>query len=180
MLNQITPLRTADQPSEDAVDLLVGCHRRIRHFTATAVKLARAPAALPAEVRLTAFNVHRYYSISLPLHEDDEDFTLRPRLDAVVGERVRRALAAMHDQHLAIGELLERLLPLLLLVERNPEALQEVGCEMAPITKALEDSFGVHLQLEEEVIFPAIRNFLPENVRAEILEEMKARRQERS
>src|SRR5215469_16314898 len=70
---------------------------------------------------------YRYYSVSLPLHETDEEVTVRPRLDAVADARVRHALAAMHDQHLAIDELIDRLLPLLQLVERNPAMLQEGG-----------------------------------------------------
>jgi hypothetical protein len=176
MLNQITSPRPADQAAEDALDLLVGCHERIRHFTATANKLAHAQSASSFEIRQAAAGVYRYYSVSLPLHEADEEDTMRPRLEAVADARVRHALAAMHDQHLAIDELIERLLPLLQLVERNPPALQETGGEMCAITKALDEVFGAHLQLEEEVIFPVIREVLSEHVRAEMLAEMKARR----
>lgn len=182
MLNQITPARPANQPApaEAALDLLMGCHQRIRHFTATAVRLAHAQGASPEEIRQAAAGVHRYYSVSLPLHEADEEATLRPRLDAVAGERVRHALVGMHDQHQAIDELIERLQPLLLLVERNPAALQDAGGEMCSITKALEEVFSAHLKLEEEVILPAIRESLPEDARAAMLEEMQARRQQGS
>ena len=176
MLNQIIARRPANQPAEDALDLLLGCHERIRHFTATAAKLAHAQSASSYEIRQAAAGVYRYYSISLPLHEADEEVTLRPRLDAVGDGRVRHALAAMHDQHLAIDELIERLLPLLQLLERNPAALQEAGGEMCAITKALDEVFGAHLQLEEEVIFPAIRDKLSEQVRSEMLAEMQNRR----
>jgi iron-sulfur cluster repair protein YtfE (RIC family) len=176
MLNQITSPRPANQAGEDAVDLLVGCHERIRHFTATANKLAHAQSASAFEIRQAAAGVYRYYSVSLPLHEADEEDTLRPRLDAVVDARVRHALAAMHDQHLAIDELIQRLLPLLQLVERNPAALQEAGGEMCAITKALDEVFGAHLQLEEEVIFPVIREVLSDSERAAMLAEMKGRR----
>ena len=127
MLNQITTPRPAKQPPEDALDLLTGCHQRIRYFTAAAIKLAHAQGASPEDIRQAAAGVHRYYSVSLPLHEADEELTLRPRLDAVGSERVRHALAAMHDQHQAIDELIERLLPLLMLVERNPDTLPDVG-----------------------------------------------------
>jgi iron-sulfur cluster repair protein YtfE (RIC family) len=178
MLNQITTPRSPKQPPEDAVELLIGCHQRIRHFTATAVNLAHAQGAEPQEIRQAAAGVHRYYSVSLPLHEADEEDTLRPRLDAVGDERVRHALLAMHDQHQAIDELIERLLPLLQLVERNPATLHEAGAEMCSITKALKEVFGAHLQLEEEVIFPAIRTILPENSRAEMLAEMQQRRRQ--
>ena len=89
---------------------------------------------------------------------------------------VRHALLAMSDQHQAIDELIERLLPLLVLVRNNPDTLAEVGGEMCSITKALEEIFRAHLQMEEEVIFPAIRQVLPESARAEMLREMQERR----
>ncbi len=179
MLNQITPL-TSSQPksSDDAVDLLIGCHQRIRHFTDVAVKLAHSQGLAAQEIAQAAAGVHRYYSVSLPLHEADEEQTLRPRLDAVADERIRHALFAMNDQHQAIDELLERLLPLLVLVKNNPDMLPDVGGEMCSITKALEEIFRTHLQMEEEVIFPAIRQILPDSTRAQILSEMQARRKQ--
>ena len=178
MLNQITTPRPADHSPEDALDLLVSCHNRIRHFTAAASKLAHAQGASHDEIRMTAAGVYRYFSVSLPLHEADEEETLRPRLDAIGDERVHHALLAMHDQHETIDELIERLLPLLLLAERNPGALDQAGGEMCSITKALEEIFRAHLQLEEEAIFPAIREHLSSDIRAAILAEMQQRRQQ--
>jgi iron-sulfur cluster repair protein YtfE (RIC family) len=84
----------------------------------------------------------------------------------------------MADQHLAIDELLERLLPLLVMVRNNPQAIHATGSEMCSITKAIDETFNAHLQLEEEVIFPAIREALPESVRAEMLREMQGRRKQ--
>jgi hypothetical protein len=178
MLNQITPARSPQQPPEDAVDLLTGCHQRIRHFTGVATKLAHAQGATAEEIRQAAAGVYRYYSVSLPLHEADEEHTLRPRLDPVADERVRHALLAMADQHMAIDELIERLLPLLRLLEQNPDTQSQVGGEMCTLTKALDEIFRVHLELEETVIFPAIRDLLPETARAEMLAEMQQRRQQ--
>jgi hemerythrin-like domain-containing protein len=47
---------------------------------------------------------------------------------------------------------------------------------MCGITKALDEIFRAHLQMEEEVIFPAIRSALPEGTQAEMLREMQDRR----
>ncbi len=178
MLNQIAPLTSSPPKSEDAVDLLLGCHQRIRHFTGVAVKLAHAHGATPEEIAQAAAGVHRYYSVSLPLHEADEEQTLHPRLSAVADDRVRHALLAMRDQHQAIDELLEGLLPLLRMVENNPDTLAAVGGEMCSITKALDEMFRAHLQMEEEVIFSAIRSELPETTRSEILRQMRQRRKQ--
>jgi iron-sulfur cluster repair protein YtfE (RIC family) len=178
MLNQIKPSRSAHESPEDAVDLLIGCHQRIRHFTAAAVKLAHAQGASDDEVRQAAAAVYRYYSVSLPLHEADEEDTVRPRLDPVAGERVRHALLAMADQHQGIYDFVERLMPLLQLLEQNPGALPQVGGEMCSLTSALDEIFRAHLELEEAVIFPAIRETLPDSVRSEMLAEMQQRRKQ--
>lgn len=181
MLNQISPAKPAtSSQSEDAVDLLIGCHQRIRHFTSLARKLAHAQAADLNEISRSADSAHRYYTVSLPLHEADEDQSLRPRLYTVTDEKTRAALVAMGDQHQAIDELLERLLPLLAVAARNPGALGEVGGEMCSITKALDEIFAAHLQMEEEAIFPAIRSLLSEGERAELLREMQQRRKQGS
>lgn len=175
MLNQISSAKPQTK-TEDAVDLLTGCHDRIRHFTGVAVKLAHAHGATREEIVQAAAGVHRYYSVSLPLHEADEEQTLRPRLEAISDEKVRHALLAMSDQHMAIDDLLERLLPLLVMVRNNPDALAAAGGEMCAITKALDEMFRAHLQMEEEVIFPAIRTSLPAAMQSEMVREMQARR----
>jgi len=178
MLNQISPLNSSVPKTEDAADLLTGCHDRIRHFTGAAVRLAHAQGATADDISQTASRVHRYYTVSLPLHEADEEDTLQPRLAAIADEKTSHALTAMHEQHQAIDELLERLLPLLVLVMNKPENLHAVAGEMCSITRALDEAFRAHLQMEEEVIFPAIRASLPEDVREAMAGEMRARRKQ--
>jgi len=99
-----------------------------------------------------------------------------PRLAVIADEKMTHALTAMHEQHQAIDELLDRLLPLLVLVTSNAENLHAVAGEMCSITRVLDEVFRAHLQMEEEVIFPAIRASLPEGAREEMLGEMRARR----
>jgi len=83
----------------------------------------------------------------------------------------------MGDQHQAIDELLERLLPLLLLVRNNPAAIAQAGGEMCLITQALQEIFQAHLEMEEQVIFPAIGT-LDESSRRQLLAEMQQRRRQ--
>ncbi len=177
MLNQISPAPNHPSSSSDEVNsLLLGCHQRIRHFTAVASKLAHAQGATPEEIRSAAEGVYRYYSVSLPLHEADEEDSLRPRLNRLDDDKVRHALAAMHDQHMAIDDLLERLLPLLRMVSNNPDTLAAAGAEMCLIAGALTEMFDAHLQMEESVIFPAIAAHLTEQAQADLLREMRDRR----
>jgi iron-sulfur cluster repair protein YtfE (RIC family) len=79
---------------------------------------------------------------------------------------------------MAIDDLLERLLPLLRLVSDNPAMLADAGGEMCSITSALAQMFDAHLQMEEEVIFPAIDLQLTERDRAELTREMQERRKQ--
>ena len=111
MLNQISPAKSEPR-TEDVVDLLTGCHDRIRHFTGVAVKLAHAQGAASDDIRQAAAGVHRYYTVSLALHEADEEETLRPRLKTTADEMVRHALLAMSDQHMAIDDLLDGMSPM--------------------------------------------------------------------
>jgi iron-sulfur cluster repair protein YtfE (RIC family) len=177
MLNQIrtTPRSST---SETALDMLVGCHERIRHFSSMARKLAHAHEADAQQVQSAAEAAHRYFTVALPLHEADENESLHPRLKRAVpvGDLAGPAADAMVDQHHAIDELLERLLPLLQLLERNPAKQPEVAGEMCSITSRLDELFREHLELEEKVVFPAISASLTEADRQSPVAEMQARR----
>jgi hemerythrin-like domain-containing protein len=86
------------------------------------------------------------------------------------------AADAMLDQHNAIDELLEQLLPLLQVLERNPGKQSEVSAEMCALTSRLDELFRVHLDLEEKTIFPAINECLDAEERQALAAEMQARR----
>jgi iron-sulfur cluster repair protein YtfE (RIC family) len=179
MLKQISPAPNTPKSANDELnDLLLGCHQRIRHFTAVACKLAHAQGASPQEIQAAAKSVYRYFAVSLPLHEADEEDSLRPRLRSVADPKLEHALAAMHDQHMAIDDLLERLLPLLRLVGNNPGVLADAGGELCSITGALTQMFDAHLQMEEGMIFPAIGASLTQQDRADLIREMRDRRKQ--
>lgn len=177
MLQNIVSISSAGSPVT-AVDLLIGCHARIRHFTSVISRLAHAEGSSPEEITAAADAAHRYFAVALPLHEADEEESLRPRLLQLQQPELSVATAAMEHQHQAIDALVERTLPLLLLLSRNPAKLPEVHGELCSLSKALEEAFRGHLQLEETAIFPAIRNLLTVEVQAAILDEMQRRRKQ--
>jgi iron-sulfur cluster repair protein YtfE (RIC family) len=141
-------------------------------------KLAHAHEADAQQVQSAAEAAHRYFTVALPMHEADENESLHPRLKRAVpvGDLAGPAADAMVDQHHAIDELLERLLPLLQLLERNPAKQPEVAGEMCSITSRLDELFREHLELEEKVVFPAISASLTEADRQSLVAEMQARR----
>ncbi len=164
--------------AKDTVSQLLSCHERIRHFMGVAVRLAHAQASEPSEIVNAADGVLRYFTVALPLHEADENLSVHPRLRRATpeGELAGPAADAMVDQHQAIDELLERIIPLWMLTRSNPDKLPEVAAEMCQISGRLNEIFQSHLKLEEETIFPALRKYLTEDDLAAILAEMQDRR----
>lgn len=176
MLNQITPANNA--AAEDAVTLLLGCHDRIRNFSSVAAKLAHAQGASPADVVQAADGLLRYFTIALPLHEADENESIHPRIRKAspLGDLAGPAVDAMMEQHEHIDLVVDRLVPLWALVKSNPDKLEELAGEMCGHTNRLSELFKAHLELEETIIFPAMRRLLPEAELHAILLEMKGRR----
>lgn len=177
MLNQIKT-STSSTGSQGVTELLLACHQRIRHFSGVAVRLAHGHGASEGEIQQAAESVYRYFSVALALHEADENVSIHPRLRraAPEGDLAGPAADAMLDQHLAIDELVERLLPLWMLLKSDPGKLPELSNEMCAVASRLNEIFVAHLKLEEETIFPALQKFLPENDLADILREMQERR----
>ncbi len=193
MLNQIsTGARTATETT--AQGMLLSCHKRIRHYSEMACRLAHAHSAPADEIVRAAVDIHRYFTIALPLHEADENRSLHPRLitaltsdgsasstnesaeNAVLRRLAGPAANAMVEQHESIDQLVERLVPLCTILMNKPEELDEVSAELHQISAALREIFDVHLKLEEETVIPAMEQFLTKEELAQILNEMKARR----
>jgi len=82
----------------------------------------------------------------------------------------------MVDQHLAIDEVVERLIPLWTMVKAAPDKLPELSGEMCGLAQRLQELFDAHLRLEEETIFPALQKYLPQPELDVIVQEMQARR----
>ncbi|HEU5404413.1 MAG TPA: hemerythrin domain-containing protein [Terriglobales bacterium] len=159
-------------------ELLLACHQRIRHFSSVAVKLAHAPSVPEGEIVQAATGLHRYFTVALPLHEADENLSLHPRLRRSVPaeELAGPAADAMVDQHLAIDELVERLVPLWQLLQSAPQKLPETAGEMCALSSRLNELFQAHLKLEEETIFPAMDKYLSDADQTDIVREMQERR----
>jgi hypothetical protein len=194
MLTQIQS--AAPAPREETVqDALLGCHMRIRHFTEMACKLAHAHSADPEQVQRAAAEVHRYFTVALPLHEADENISLHPRLiKALSGELTKDdvssapetsllrklggpAADAMVEQHESIDQLVERLVPLCTILRSQPAKLEELSEELHEVSEALSEIFTAHLEMEEKTVFPAMQEFLSADELAEIRREMRDRRQ---
>lgn len=188
MLNQIRTSAANASAESTPQEMLLGCHARIRHFSAMALRLAESQNASPEEIVRAAQGLHRYFTVALPLHEQDENLSLHPRLkraaalparaneSTMLRELAGPAADAMVEQHESIDQLIERLLPLWTILQHAPQRLPELAPEMRELAQALKTIFDAHLQLEEESIFPSIHELLSQQEVQALLQEMKARR----
>jgi iron-sulfur cluster repair protein YtfE (RIC family) len=161
--------------AEDAVGLLLECHQRIRTFAALASRLASAAGAGPDEVRDAARRVRRYFAEALPLHAQDEEESILPRLrgrDPALDD----ALATMAREHREHEAPLARVLGACRTLERDPATLPRVAGPLAAAAAELEAHFARHLALEEAIVFPAMRGLFSASDDAAVVREMRARR----
>ena len=176
MLNEI---RTSEAAAlEGPAAMLLDCHKRIRHFTGMAVRLADNPTAPAGEIRAAAEAIVRYFTIALPVHEADEDESIYTRLHHAVaaGNIVAKSVETMVSQHRAIDELLQSIIPLWQAVQSQPVELIELAPELKGLTNRLRLHLAAHLAMEEDVIFPALEKLLSAGERQEIEREMRTRR----
>jgi hemerythrin-like domain-containing protein len=173
----LVPLQTGPSlpRSEDVPEVLLDCHQRMRQFTTLAAELAARPGTPPNEVRDVAAKVHRYFTVALPLHEEDEERSLFPRLLARAPE-LTACIAALREDHLAHAERVGTLLTVCQELKAAPERSEVLREALASAAQALAETWRVHLTAEERDVFPAVRTVLSAAERAAIREEMRERR----
>ena len=147
--------------------LFLDCHTKIRFFLEGFEKIIakygdpRAPAA--------AAQIARYLREGLPLHAQDEDLSLAPRLLQVHPE-LSGLLAELAEDHLRMDAGMPAVLALL---DRWAAVQPPPRPELAEASHWLNSVLLPHLEREEKELFPACDG-IPEE--EEIRREMRARR----
>lgn len=159
----------------DVVDALLDCHQRIRDFTALALRLATTGGLAEDDVRDAAARVHRYFAVALPLHAQDEEESILPRLRGA-DPAVDAELATMRREHAEHGDPVGRLLTACAELQARPGELARLAPSLADAARELQHHFEQHLLREERVIFPAVRRHLDRPTQEAIQGEMRARR----
>jgi iron-sulfur cluster repair protein YtfE (RIC family) len=172
MLTHIGPAR----PAEDVVELLLECHARIRALTDLAARLAATTDAPAGEIADAAARVRAYFAEALPLHAQDEEESVLPRL-AGRARHVDASLVAMHRDHREHVPTVDRVIELCSTLASAPGRHAELAPALGAAAAALRDHFARHLAEEESIVFPALRRFVDPDGQAEILRELRARRQ---
>lgn len=157
------------------VELLLECHERIRSFVALAKRLGEVEKPTDDEIRDAARSVRRYFAEALPLHVQDEEHSVLPRLrgrDALVDG----ALDKMQTEHLAHRQLLESIVSTCRALEASPDRHAMLRQALADTASDMEREFGVHLQQEEETILPAIDRWISAEEQENMVVELRQRR----
>lgn len=177
MLVRIGAAPAVGAPTRDPVELLLACHVRIRDHAALARELATARGVDASLIQDAARDLERYHAIALPLHQEDEDASIRPRLEAAAtSTAVREALARMGEEHAALERVVADLLPLWSALAVEPGRHAELAPRLLEPTHRLGELWEQHLAPEETIIFPAIRASLSWAEAAAIRGEIEARR----
>lgn len=170
-------LNAPRQTNEDVVALLLECHDRIRRFSSMAVQLASASASEPELIQDAAQRVHRYFSVAMPLHVEDEDKSIQPRLEKDAPEMIIALLQKMNREHERIDAILVELLPVWDELRRDPSHLGEHRNWLQAATRSFESLMMQHLEMEEIALFPLMRRLWNAETQALVVKEMRARRQ---
>ena len=163
------------QQPDGITELLLECHERIRSFIALAIRLGEVKGAPAADIQDAAHRVLRYFEEALPLHVEDEEESILPRLRGR-DPGVDASLQQMHEEHVSHAPRLARLLSICRLLTNSPEEHSGSSEELVAVATELEREFRVHLQNEENTIIPALARFLSAEEQDEIVAELRARR----
>ncbi len=175
MLLRIRARDDDERRPRDAVDLLLDCHARIRSFHALAVKLGEAESPTHAEIIEAAGGVIRYFTLALPLHVEDEETSILPRLTGL-DPALDQALSTMRAEHRDIESGLQIVVDHCAQLRAEPARHGELRATLADAAHALDAAWFAHLGAEERVVFPAMRERLDAEAMTAILAEMRARR----
>jgi iron-sulfur cluster repair protein YtfE (RIC family) len=171
----LTTIGRHAKEEDGLIDLLLACHRRIRSFTDIASRLAAASEASETDIADAARRVHRYFAIALPLHVQDEEQSVMPRL-APLDDEVARALTTMAAEHAEHTEPLARLLGIVAELAAVPGAHARWSTPLGDTAAELRRHFEPHLRREETLIFPAIARLLTADDQATMVTELRRRR----
>ncbi len=158
---------------ERLVDLLLECHERLRQHLQLAVALGTRDDVPASEVVETCLRCERYFKQALPLHIQDEEQSILPRLqgrDALV-DYALEVMEREHSEHAPLIALQKAL--------RGLRGAPEDAARRDDLLAAAEPvarGFADHLRKEEEIIFPAIETLLSRDTQALIVGELRARR----
>jgi hypothetical protein len=166
----------AELDEGDPLALLAACHERIRRFAALAIELC-GPAVGERDRAEAAAAVARYFGEAMPLHVDDEERDLEPRIARrAPGAEVFGLLGMLARQHRRIEAIIESAMPAWRELAAGTTLATDALAALAAAAASLADACDEHLGLEERELWPRAREHLDATDLAAIAAAMRARR----
>ena len=161
---------------EQPFEMLHACHDRVRRSLAL---LGRLIAHIDQHgederSRSAAQDVLRYFDIAAPLHHQDEELHVFPAL-ADADAELRAAVLKLHEDHEQMESLWLRL-RLVLVAWSSAAASGGVSDEARSLASQFEALYGMHLKIEEKLVFPAARRRMGDAALAAMSDDMRRRR----
>jgi len=136
--------------------MLTACHERVGRTLRLLQKLVEhvGKNGGDEQARSAAADVLRYFDIAAPMHHDDEELHVFPLLlaqgDSALSAQVRRIQA----DHLRMNRVWDELrIPLVALASAGSAEVNLV--KLRQQSQAFCDVYALHLETEEQVLFPA-------------------------
>jgi hemerythrin-like domain-containing protein len=151
------PAAGFDQPLE----LWLACHDRVRRMTGLLERLREHVAIMGADdaARVTATTIRRYFTEAAPRHHQDEEIDLFPLLRRRLPEtapgraaEVNAAVDRLEADHVALGAVWGRLLPVLEAIERGVAAALD-----DEDVRVFANGYRGHCEVEDTIIAEALR-----------------------
>lgn len=168
-----------DSSFDDPLGLLTDCHRRIERFLEQALRVAEQVQGGPlreGQHGALAGSL-RYFREAAPLHTQDEEQSLFPRLRA--SERCRPLLERVEslevdhrradEAHAEVDRLGRRWL------SEGALSAEEVG-RLVNLLRGLRETYRAHIATEDQEVLPAAGELLDPGSLAEVGREMARRR----
>jgi hemerythrin-like domain-containing protein len=167
-----------DSGFEDPIGMLTDCHRRIENFIDVLCLVAdRAQhTALSNEESKAVETALEYFRVGGARHNADEEESLFPRLGGPAGEESLVELEGLKQDHQTAGCLHTEVDNLYRkwISDRTLDTVDWQALSVA--TKKLKALYAVHIQVEEQVVFPRASKTLDEATLELIGQEFKNRR----
>lgn len=159
-------------------EMLTACHERVQR---TLGLLGRLIAHVDnnghdAQSRSAASDVLRYFDLAAPLHHQDEELHVFPRLLARGDATQRATVQRLQAEHRRMEEDWA-LLRTALLRWREPACTEGVDVPTREAAARFTALYAEHLATEDTLVFPAARALTPEGQLDPMGAEMQARRQ---
>lgn len=152
--------------TEDPEELLLAAHAHAREIVGLALELARAPLQPLPTIAKAAERLVRFFEHELPVHEGAEEDIVVPALLAK-DRRIAPTIGLVAVQHTMLKGVARELLDQWQALARAPSELDGMRATLASATERFADMFEKHLELEESLLLPKLRD-LPERERRAI------------